>query len=70
MKDFMGHHETVPLEKGQSFGIPPNIYQALAQAAISASELAGIEPALIEPLESGKLGALCSLYASNPSFRS
>jgi hypothetical protein len=42
MNFFNGHEETVHLEGGQSFGIPPLIYQCLAQAAISAWELAGI----------------------------
>jgi hypothetical protein len=63
-----GRDETVHLERGESFGIPAHIYQCLAQAAISANELAGIEPVLLEPLESGKPGALCCLYGKQYSF--
>ena len=44
MNFFDGRFETVHLERGQSFGIASDIYCSLAQAAIAASELAGIEP--------------------------
>ena len=68
MNEFDGHKEIVHLEHGQSFGIPKGVYYFLAQAAINAEELAGIEPVLLEPLESGKPGALCCLYGKQYSF--
>ena len=68
MNFFDGHEETVRLERGQSFGIPPPIYQCLAQAAISAWELAGIEPILLEALD-GRAGAVCTLYGRKHVFQ-
>ena len=68
MNYFKGRHDTVHLENGHSFGIPPKIYQYLAQAAIAASELASIEPLVLEPLEDGKPGAVCTLYGSKFAF--
>jgi hypothetical protein len=56
------------VEQGQSFGLPPEIYQCLAQAAVSASELASIEPLLLEPLENGKPGLVCTLYGNKFAF--
>jgi hypothetical protein len=41
---------------------------AAAQAAILASELASIEPLLLEPLQNGKPGAVCTLYESKSAF--
>jgi hypothetical protein len=66
--NFNGRDETVHLEHGQSFGIPWNIYQCLAQAAISCSTLAGIEPVLLEPLSDGRPGAVCTLYGNRHAF--
>jgi hypothetical protein len=65
---FDGHYETIHLERGQSFGIPPRIYQCLAQAAISASELGGIEPQILEPLHDGRPGAICTLFGRLHAF--
>ena len=65
--DFEGHHETVRLENGRSFGIPPQIYYSLAQASISVSELAGIEPQLLEHLPD-RDGCLCTLYGRSRMF--
>jgi len=70
MKCFKGRDETIHLENGHSFGIPPNIYQMLAQAAISASELAGIERALIEARRASSQARSTTCTASNTSFRS
>jgi hypothetical protein len=75
--DFDGHYETVRLENGERFGIAWNIYQCLAQAAISVSELAQIEPILMERLlvkdDSGKRfvsgGAVCTLYGRTLCFK-
>jgi hypothetical protein len=63
---FDGRHETVHLENGRSFGIPPRIYQCLAQPAISASELAGIEPQILEHLPGGRRVAVCTLFGAQP----
>ena len=41
--------KTVRLERGRFLGIRPNNYQYLAQAAISANELASIEVRVLEP---------------------
>jgi hypothetical protein len=68
MNFFDGHFETVHLERGQSFGVDATVYHALAQAAISASELASFEPLLLEPLEDGKRGVVCTLYGSKLAF--
>jgi hypothetical protein len=65
---FDGRHETVHLEHGQSYGIPRKVYQALAQAAISAHELAGIEPTLLEHLSDNRPGCLCTLYGKEFVF--
>jgi hypothetical protein len=59
---------TIHLENGHSFGIPPKVYQYLPQAAVSASELGSIEPSLLEPLEDGKPGVVCTLYGSKLAF--
>ena len=66
--DFDGRRETVRLEGGRFLGIRPNNYQCLAQAAISANELASIEVRVLEPLESGKPGAVCTLYGAKFAF--
>ena len=39
----------VRLERGRFLGIRPNNYQCLAEAVVSASELASIEATLLEP---------------------
>ena len=62
--DFDGRRETVRLERGRFLGIRPNNYQCLAQTAISASELASIEATVLESLENGKPGAVCTLYGT------
>jgi hypothetical protein len=41
---FDGRRETVRFENGQSFGLTPRVYRCLAQAALSAQSLCGIEP--------------------------
>jgi hypothetical protein len=77
MSYFDGHYETVRLERGERFGIPWDIYQCLAQAAISVSDLAGIEPILLEPLmvktPDGKSftpgGAVCTLFGRRLCFK-
>ena len=66
--DFDGHHETVHLENGRSFGIPRGIYQRLAQAAISAFEWGAIEPVTLEHLPNSKAGAICTLYGRTHVF--
>lgn len=68
MNYFDGHHETVRLENGRSFGIPRRIYYCLAQAAISAFELAAIEPVLLEHLPDNRPGAICTLYGKSYVF--
>ena len=49
-------------------GFRPEIYQSLAQAAISASQLAQIEPMMLEALENGNPGVVCTLYRSKFAF--
>jgi hypothetical protein len=68
VKDFDGKHETARLENGLSFGIPPRVYYCLAQAAISAYELAGIEPVTLEHLPDNRPGAICTLYGKVSAF--
>ena len=68
MNFFDGSNETVRLKRGQSFGIPPDIYQCLAQVAISASELTSIDATVLEPLENGKPGAVCTLCGAKLAF--
>jgi len=67
MNCFKGRDEAIHLENGHSFGIPPKVYQYLAQAAVSASELASIEPLLLQPLEDGK-PRVCTLYGAKFAF--
>jgi hypothetical protein len=50
MNFFDGRKEAVRFERGQTFGIPARVYGCLAQCAISCSELANIEPQLLELL--------------------
>src|SRR5258708_3957089 len=68
MNFFNGRHETVRLENGRSFGIPRRIYRFLAQAAISASELADIEPQILEHLENDRPGCVCILYGKEFAY--
>jgi hypothetical protein len=68
MNFFDGHFETVHLERADAFGIPRPVYQCLAQAAISAWELANIEPVLLEPLD-GRKGGICTLYGKEHVFQ-
>jgi hypothetical protein len=66
--NFDGRDETVHLERGARFGIPANVYHLLAQAAISAQELGGIEPQVLTPHEDGRPDALLFLLGRHLSF--
>jgi hypothetical protein len=68
-EEFNGRFETVRLERGESFGIPPMTYQKLAQASISCSELGGVEPTMIEKLENGEPGCVCTLFGKHSMYQ-
>jgi hypothetical protein len=61
---FKGRHE-VHLENGHSLWIPKLVYYFLAQAAISAEELGGIEPQTLTPHEDGGAGAILFLWGKS-----
>jgi hypothetical protein len=67
MSFFDGKYETTHLERGESYGLSPRVYQNLAQAAISAEELCGIEPVLLEPIGGG--GCVCTLYGQTNAYQ-
>jgi hypothetical protein len=56
------------MERGKSFGIAPNIYHLLAQAAISAEELAQIAPQVLTPHQDGRPGAILFLWGQEMEF--
>jgi hypothetical protein len=56
------------LEYGQSFGLCKATYGRLAQAAISASRFAGIEPSEIRRLDNEQPGCLCTLYGRHSAY--
>jgi hypothetical protein len=64
MNEFNGHKETVH----QSFGIPANVYGLMAQAALHAEELAGIEPQTLERFHDGRPGALLFMWGQKYSY--
>jgi hypothetical protein len=65
--DFDGEHEIrVGLEeRGRSFQLSTDQYGALAQVAMGALRLAGVEPSMIRLLPSGEPGADVVLYGKN-----
>ena len=68
MNYFKGRHENIHLEHGQSFGMPKGVYFQLAQAAIGAEELGGIEPQILTPHQDHRPGAVLFLWGKKWSF--
>jgi hypothetical protein len=67
MNDLDEDGGAVELEQGQSFGLSKRVYHCLAQLGVSASEIAGIEPQLLEGF-TDKAGCVCTLFGTRYAY--